>query len=93
MTRKIERALRIVTLFVIIVAAVGVGLAGFTVYFENLQSGQNVVEVSQEEQDTALLGCMEFGSPHAIILNDVVYCHMIYQGTDYIAPLEDLKAR
>ena len=82
MIRKIERALRIVTLLVIIIAAVGVGLSNFTNYFENVQDAK---------ARSAVAECLEFLSPHAVVSDGNIYCYLTIQGSEMVAPIESLR--
>lgn len=82
--RKLERFLRIV---VLVLAAYGFWALG-------LNQFSSWLRVSREDKvayNEALLGCFRFGASEVIFIDDVPYCHMIYKGTDFVAPLEELQ--
>jgi len=82
MIRKAERVLRVICLIAIVFASLGLGLSGFTNYFQNLSDAQTRSAVEE---------CLEFQSPHAVIANGTIYCYLTIQGNEMVAPIETLR--
>ena len=61
--------------------------------FAALSLGVNQVNMAwaKYQEQSALAGCIGFGAPHAVIVNGMAYCYMIYEGSERIMPLERLR--
>ena len=84
--RQAELYLRVTAILSIIFASLGLGLFGFSNYFENLF--ENLEEAKRR---SAASECLEFLAPHALVVDGQVYCYVTIQGNEMVAPIEALR--
>ena len=72
-----------------IAAIVGVLIAGWAVGIN--QIAHIVQNVHNVQEINATAACVEFGAPHATIVEGVTYCYKVFQGSEIMIPLEILQ--
>lgn len=71
-------------------AAIATGLNQATAYASRfMQSAEAVSGLSLEE--AALKSCIEFGAPHAVIVDGTAYCYASFYGSEQVIALEELQ--
>jgi len=61
--------------------------------FASVSFGVNqITHILEKNQMNLALGeCIKYDAPHALVVDSVAYCYLVYEGSERILPLETLR--